>query len=128
MHVQSSLSSSSCSAECRVARCLYRLGKAQTGGLGLQVCIPWCHTSFDLAVLSESDVKGEDGRECVHGELAPLTLTLVCFVCVHQQKEVGRVSQSFGLQTASADRSHHYPGKLSCVLKFILKNAMITDQ
>ncbi|XP_017915808.1 PREDICTED: vacuolar protein sorting-associated protein 13D isoform X1 [Capra hircus] len=25
------------------------------------------------------------------------------------QKEVGRVSQSFGLQTASADRSHHYP-------------------
>ncbi|DAA21309.1 TPA: vacuolar protein sorting 13 homolog D [Bos taurus] len=25
------------------------------------------------------------------------------------QKEVGRVSQSFGLQTTSADRSHHYP-------------------
>ncbi|KAB1268544.1 Vacuolar protein sorting-associated protein 13D [Camelus dromedarius] len=40
-------------------------------------------------------------------------------------KEVGRVSQSFGLQT-SADGSDCYPGKLSYVFKLILKNMMIT--
>lgn len=67
-------------------------------------------------------------RERVHSELVPLALTILHFVCVYQQKEVGRVSQSFGLQTASADRSDHYPGKLSYVLKLILQNAMIIDQ
>ena len=63
-------------------------------------------------------------RVCVPGESAPLALTFMHFVWVHQQKEVGRVSQSFGLQTTSADRSDHCPGELSYVLKLFLKNTM----
>uniref|UniRef100_A0A8C3W7P5 Vacuolar protein sorting 13 homolog D n=1 Tax=Catagonus wagneri TaxID=51154 RepID=A0A8C3W7P5_9CETA len=42
-------------------------------------------------------------------DLATAGTTFPLLVFPNPQKEVGRVSQSFGLQTTSADRSDHYP-------------------